>query len=350
LISIQKSELEESKTLPQKQKTVPSLFKERCDSGRFNTSGSFLFWQASEDGLEFAAANTPRFPASPNIPTDLAANLLTLDFSWDPAFKFLLGYHFAESDWDFNTQWTFFYSRSSRSASQPLSSTGAGLFPLWIPQQAAIASFPVYSSAKGTLLLHFNTVDLELAYAGGISRSLLLKLHGGLKGILIDQVLRVGYSGGFFDGTNRMIASHALAKINCRGLGPRIGFGSKWMLPKGCSLIAEAAGAFALSQVAAKREDVSVGAISGTIQNLSVQLHESFWVWRPLVEAKTGFQWSLCFGKNRTLNLEAAYEVQQYWEQNMMTRYADDAVFYAVFNARGNLILHGLSLTAALGY
>ncbi len=352
LIVLQNQELkiEQAQPNPQNQQEIASLFKPACDSGRFNTSGSFLFWQASEDELEFAAANTPRFPASPEIPTDLSANLLSLDFSWDPAFKFLLGYHFASPDWDFNARWTCFYSKSSSFARKPLSSTGAGLFPLWIPQQAAIASFPVYSFARGTLFLHFNTLDLELAYAGGVSRSLFLTLHGGLKGIFINQIFHVSYSEGFFDGTNKMIGTKAHLKNLCRGLGPRIGFGSKWMLPKGFSLIGEAAGAFALSEVTTKREDMSIGTIAAAVQMFNSKLHEQFWVWRPLIEAKAGFQWSLCFGKNRMLNLEAAYEVQQYWEQNMMARYADGAILYAVFNARGNLILQGLSLTASLGY
>ena len=343
LVSLQKEDAKETKP-------TSYLLKETCDQGRFNTSASFLYWQAIEDGLEFAATNTPRFPASDAMPTDLSANLLTLNFAWEPAFKFLLGYHFASPDWDLNTRWTCFYSRSNRSASHPLSSDGAGLFPLWIPQQAAISTHPVYSSAKGTLLLHFNTIDFELAYSGGISKALFLTLHGGLKGVSIDQKLRVGYFDGFSDGTHEMISSHAHVKNKCSGIGPRIGFGSKWLLPQGCAFIAEGAAAFALSHMKTNREDHSVGQTLGAIDNIQAKLHEAFWVWRPLIETKAGFQWTLCFGQYRSLQLEAAYELQHYWEQNMMIRYADSAVFSAFFNSRGNLILQGLSLSATLGY
>lgn len=327
-----------------------SLLKEPCAGGRFKTDATFLFWQASEDGLAFAASNQPRFPSAINTPTDIAANLVDLDFAWEPAFKILLGYHFANPDWDLNTRWTYFYSKSQRAIQRNLSDAGAGLFPLWIPQQALLTAHPTYGAAKGSLLLHFNTLDFELAYTGGVSKALYLKLHGGLKAILIDQELRVGYADGFSDGFSEQISSSAQAESNCQGLGPRIGFGSKWLFPKGCSIIAEMAASFALSQIDTNREDNAIGAIDGEIQNISIKLYESFWVWRPLLEAKIGFQWSLCFGNNRMFGLEAAYEVQHYWEQNMMTRYADDAVFYAVFNTRSNLILQGLSLTASLGY
>lgn len=350
LFCLHQSEIQKSSAPSTTHSPMPAMLKESCDAGRFKTSLSFLFWQASEDSLEFAAENTPRFSTSVNIPTDIAANLVKLDFAWKPAFKFLLGYHFADADWDFNARWTCFYSKSSKSAHHSLSDTGGGLFPLWVPQQALITTFPVYGLAKETLLIHFNTIDFELAYLGGLSKSIFLKLHGGLKAVLIDQELRTGYFQGFSEGTNQLVASHVHAENDCSGLGPRIGFGSKWMLPKGCSLIADLAAAFALSQIKTKREDSSTGILSNAVQNIDTELKESFWVWRPLIEAKMGFQWDLCFGKERMFSLEAAYEIQHYWEQNMMNRYADNAIFYGAFNTRGNLILQGLSLTASLGY
>jgi hypothetical protein len=321
-------------------------------SGRFQTDLSFLVWQAEEDGLEFAAKNTPQFPLSADIPTDISASLSTVDFAWTPAFKLLFGYHFADIAWDFNTRWTWYYSRSSRSISENLSSAGAGLLPLWIPPQAAIATFPVYSNAKATLLLQMNNIDFELGYWAAISNAFSLKLHGGLKGLSINQDFRAKYEEGFFDGVNQMLDSNAKAKGNGLGLGPRIGFGSKWTLPKGWSLIAEAAGALVLSDMTTKREDHSIGTTSGVPQEIVIRFRENFWVWRPLVEGKAGVKWKCCFGSQEStiLDVEFAYEIQEYWEQNMLTRYADSAIFYAPYTNRGNLTLQGFSFTLALGY
>ncbi len=317
--------------------------------GGFKTDLAFLVWQAQEDGLEFTAKNSPAFPFSANIPTDISAPLSSVDFAWEPAFKLLFGYHFGDSSWDFSTRWTWYYSRSDRSLSESLSPSGAGLLALWIPPQAAISAFPVYSSAKGTLLLHLSNIDLELAYTGGVSRFFFLKLHGGLKLISIHQVFQVHYSGGFFDGTNQMLDSNIRAKSRGLGLGPRFGFGTKWVLPRGWSLIAEAAGALALDDMTTRRKDVSIGAISGAPQEISIRFNENFWVWRPLVEGKAGVQWEYFFGskKNRILDVSVAYEIQQYWEQNVFTRYADSAIFYAPYNNRGNLTLQGFSFTLA---
>ena len=344
--------ISQNRELKKEKAVSPALVKETCSSGRFETDLSFLIWQAQEDGLEFAAKNSPRFPLSANTPTDISASLSTVDFSWEPAFKFLLGYHFDNPSWDFNTRWTGYYSHSNRSISDSLSDAGAGILPLWIPPQAALATFPVYSKAKSSLILQMNTFDIELAYTGGISPAFFLKLHGGLKAILINQTFRAKYTGGASDGPNQMLDSNAHAKSKCQGIGPRVGFGSRWALPKGWSLIAEAAGAFALSEMRTVRKDHSIGTISGVPQEIAIHFHENFWVWRPLLEGKAGVRWEHCFGceKNRILNLELAYEIQEYWEQNIFVRYGDSAIFYAPYNSRGNLTLQGFSFTLALGY
>jgi len=327
----------------------PSLIPPTC-TGKFQTDVSLLVWQAQEDGLEFAALNQPEFPTP--FATDIDAPLSTIDFPWMPAFKLLFGYHFSNPSWDLNARWTGFYVRASRSLGATLSNSGAGLLPLWIPPQAAIASIPVYVAARGILNLQLNNLDFELAYSGGISRLFFLKLHGGLKGISIIQGLRARYSGGLSDGANQMLDSHAHARAKCQGVGPRIGFGSKWMLPRGFSLIAEASGSALLSNIRTNRKDRSIGTVSGAPQTLSVQFHEAFWVWRPVIEGRAGVSWETCYGskKGRILDVEFAYEIQEYWEQNMLTRFADSAVFYAPYNNRGNLTLHGFSFTLGLGY
>src|SRR5579863_6024836 len=113
-----------------------------------------------------------------------------------------------------------------------------------------------------------NNVDIELAYWAAISNAFFLKLHGGLKGLSINQDFRAKYEGGFFDGVNQMLDSNAKAKGSGLGLGPRIGFGSKWTLPQGWSLIAEAAGFLVLSDMTTKREDHSIGTTSGVPQEI----------------------------------------------------------------------------------
>jgi hypothetical protein len=357
VLSITKNRLADKGDSPPRQETGRTNSSRQATdhlhrNSAFKTDLSFLFWQGQEDGFEFAANNSPGFPLNANIPTDISASISTVDFSWVPAFKLLLGYQFSDPSWDLNVRWTWFQSRSRRSLSEPLSNSGGGLLPLWIPPQAALSTFPVYSHAKGALHLLLNQVDIELAYLASISRAFFLNLHGGLKGISISQVFNAKYNDGFSDGVNQMLESHAQAKSRCRGLGPRVGVGSKWTFLEHWSLIAEAAGALALSDMRTKREDRSIGTTAGVLQEVAVKFREAFWVWRPVIEGNAGLQWEYRFGckKDKILDLGVLYEIQEYWEQNMMTRYTDSAIFYAAYPNRGNLTLHGFSLTLALGY
>lgn len=327
-----------------KKEAQGSLPKGECDCSQFKTDLSLLVWQAEEDGLEFASRNISTAVA------DISASLSSVNFSWDPGFKVLLGYHFAETDWDLNVRWTWFYSRSHRSLHQDLSSGGDGLFPLWIPPQAAIATPPVYSNAKATLLLLLNSVDIELMGVENVSRAFSLILHGGLKGMVTNQTYRVKYTDGFFDGTNQMLDSDAHAKTKGAGVGIRTGLGSRWLFPHRLSLIADITGALILSDTTTKRVDHSLGESSSVRQEAAIHFHENFWIWRPVLEVKTGIKWDHCFQKRRALKLELAYEIQQYWEQNMLIRYADEAIFYPAFKNQGNLTLQGVSLTVALGF
>ncbi len=307
-----------------------------CLFAQFETDLTLLVWQAKEDGLEFAAKT--KAPST----TDISATLQTVHDEWAPGFKLLLGYHFDERAWDLNLRWTWFYSRSERTLNE-------NLYPLWIPPQAAISTIPIYSHAKGTFLFLMNGFDVELAYQTNLSPLLLLSLNGGLKFIELHQTFRAKYSGGFFDGTNQMIESHAQAKLKNTGAGPRVGIGSEWRLPHHFSLIAEMAGAFLLNSGEAKRKDHSIGTTSGTTEQISPFVHEHAWVVCPLFEGRTGLQWDRCYERIH-LSFLLAYEFQNFWAVNMLPRFADSAIFYMPFTSKGNLILQGFSLSLNMGY
>lgn len=339
-----------SETLTPKEPSYVLHQDEKGTKNSFHTEASFLYWQAIEDGLEYAAKNLPRFNASSSRPTNLSAQLIAPDFDFNPGAKVVLGYHFAEMGWDLDGRWTWGFFKSTGSSSIDLESNGQGLFPLWIPQQAATTPNPVYQNSKAHLAIHLNNFDIELACSGAISDALFFKLHGGLKAIFITQTYDVSYQTGNIYGNNQMISSSAHLTNSCKGAGPRLGLGTRWQFPKGLSLLAEMSFAMALSDMKTDRSDHSISQVDGEIETIQPEMREGFWVWRPLIEGKTGLEWNYLFGTNNFFSLEASYEIQQYWEQNMMLRYADSALFYASFNSRGNLLLQGLTLSATIGF
>ncbi len=303
---------------------------------RFQAEWAFLFWETKEEGLEFAALN------STNLSNSVSAQLSSVKAAWSPAFKLLFGACLIDPFWDLNIRWTWLYSRSHKSLSQDLSK--GGLFPLWTPPQANLDTPPLYSSAQAVLLMHFNAIDLELASAQTISPFFRLKLHGGVKGISIDQNFRVNYQGG----AALMGSSAAYSKNECLGMGPRFGCGTEWLFFSGWSVIAELSSALALCSMDISRQDTSNEAVNLAV----VFFKERFWIWRPLLEGKTGVRWEYRYGKakQRHVRLEGLYEMQQYWEQNMFSRYTDGALFYLPFSQRGNLTLQGVSFALGLGF
>ncbi|MDE3055214.1 MAG: hypothetical protein KGI80_00740 [Verrucomicrobiota bacterium] len=319
-------------------------FPEQQEADGLRIEATFLYWQCIEDGLEFAASNNP------SSPLQVSANLVSPDFSWNPGCKTLVGYHFQDIGWDAIARWTWGFFSSTTHATSPVTVSGEGLLPLWIPEGAAIIPAPRYAKSSSALKLHLNELDLELASSGSFSDTLFFTLFGGLKALLIDQTYDVSYFDGASFETSSMLQSSAHTKTYCHGVGPRAGWGTRWEFPHGLSLYGDIAAAAVLSQMKTRRIDLALGLIDGALDKVRAHLHEGFWVWRPLLEMKVAFVWETLWGKSGLFSCEAGYEVQQYWEQNMTIRTADSALFSAAFNNRGNLLFQGLSLSATVGY
>lgn len=302
---------------------------------RFQVEGSFLFWETKEDGLAFAALNEAGAKA-------VNARISSVNASWTPAFKLLLGAYLFDPLWEINVRWTWLYSRSKANLSRDLAS--GGIFPLWALPQSNLDAPPLYSSSAATLLMHCNALDLEIGSMETMSPFFSLKLQGGLKGISIDQGFHIRYQGG----SPLMIDAEIDSKNECLGIGPRFGCGAAWRLFTGCSLIAELSGALALCSTHIRREDNA----NESIEQALVSCKERFWVWRPLLETKTGIRQECRYGKAEKghLRFEVLYEMQQYWEQNLFFRYADEALSYLPLPQRGNLVFQGFSFTLGVGF
>jgi hypothetical protein len=310
---------------------------------------SFLFWQAREDNLAFALKNTPLFAPS-IIAADVNGPLETIHFGWDPAFKLNFDQRFGPS-WDFASRWTYFYTRSTHSAHSATNTVGSGLLPLWVLPQSSLASPNVFGKAKGIWHLHLNTFDFELGYNPLFTKKLSMRIHCGIKGMSINQQFTVSYSEGINDGTVTLLPSKAALRHRCLGMGPRLGFDSEWRLKKGWALLADGSGSLILCDFNIKRKDFDY-AIGPAFYNRQSKFHESFYAYRPNFEGKIGIGWRDCYGcrKQYEFDFQAAYEIQYYWEQNMMRQMAAEQISFSAYSLRGDLHCHGLTTTFGFGF
>ena len=164
-----------------------------CTSNRWGGifTADLLIWQAKIDGLEFAAKNSIFQTQGLNIN---ASNIYP-DFDWRPGVKVGLGLYIP-CDWDFYSNFTYFYTNSKTSTSAETSIFGFGLIPL-IRHPANVPTTPLrFGSASSQWKMDFYTLDFELGYAMIVSKYLDLRLHGGLKGAIINQEYTVQYRNG----------------------------------------------------------------------------------------------------------------------------------------------------------
>lgn len=314
---------------------------------------SYLYWQAQEDGLDFAVKNNPLLTPSDNVYADMNGRLIGLDFKWEPAFKINASLLFPNG-WDLDARWTCYYNRSSHStaSSAVVANTTSGLYPLWALPQSYVATPTLFGRAVASWSLHFNTIDLELGANPFLTPRLSLRVHGGLKGIAILQKYHVKYMEGITIGGITMLPSTSALKNNCYGLGPRVGFDSKWYLSKGWSIAADLAGSLTLNSFKMRRSDFdnAVGSENAFIEESKYK--ERIYSFRPNLEGLLGFAWDKCYGYRRqfTLGFLAAYELQIYWEQNLMPQLVSQQVAFLDFPSRGDLHLHGLTATLRLGF
>jgi hypothetical protein len=300
-----------------------SLFAEECkmnSSARSCLSSdawggaidlSILVWQAREDGLAFAIKSR--------------GVLDELSFAWEPAFK--LNFEMAcPNSWDFDARWTCYHGRTEQ-----VTYGSPALLPLWIlPQDAS----NVYNKARSLWQLHLNTIDLELGADAILSPYLSMRVHGGLKTVLIHQSYALRY----------FIPSKTDLKTSCLGVGPRIGFDSDWRLGRGISFAANVAGTLALSHFETNRKD-----FDPTLQST---FHEAFYAFRPMLEMLLGLDWDTCAGcqNQYAFGVQIAYEVQYFYEENVMSQLVAAPISFLAFSPRGDLHCHGLTATFRFGF
>lgn len=319
---------------------------------------AILCWQASEEGLEYAFNNSPRFTSgtfgTSTVRTDINGEYVGMKFDFAPGTRVNLGIDFPKN-WVMDFTWTYFYSHSAHGTSEPVSLRGNGLFPLWLLPSAYLITPQVYSSAHGDWKIHFNTADWDLASSWFLTPKLSLRFNAGLKVLWINQDFSVKYANGPISAGNlQPLSAHAQMSNKAFGVGPRIGFTTQWGLTKGWSILGKIAGALPLYEVRTERTDfdVTVNTSNSIASVAQSKFREKIYHYRPNLECMAGFSWDRCFGRRNqfAFGWDIAYEVQYFWEQNLMPLLVADPLLNMGFSSRGDLTLQGATFNFRFGY
>lgn len=340
-------------------------FCDKESAGRMTVNGSFLIWQSKEWGLEFASKSLTSSDPASSLQT-FKQKLFVPDFSWSPGCKVDLGYHLPHDAWDLYSRWTYYqgdFTHLKKHFESQIGPTGFGIVPLWhypFISFSTQTSDPLrFTNASANWKLFFNSIDLDLGRAFTPLRSLIFRMHIGIKGAWLRQHYHVEYGNGtLINGIIRTAPAQSLRYNDSHmgyhsyswGIGPRGGVESKWNLGWGFSLSGDA-GLSILSSFFKQHTEYLDHLYNLTAaENLTNQLHlrDHMWLLAPVFEGTIGLNWGHCFGcrKNPVYwGASIAYEVQYWWSQNHAHR---NFAFQApgnMWDMSGDLQMHGLTAT-----
>ncbi len=353
-----------------------------CDSGEFSVTVAGFYWQATEDGLEYAIETKVATPTAAAT-TGAAASLIeasydTPNFKWKPGFKVGIGYNTTHDGWDLELIWTHFNGRAN-SSNDNESDLNVTLLPLW-------SAFGPATDTSGTILwatqantswrVNLNLVDLELGREFWTSKMLTLRPHIGFRVALIRQKFEIDYLGGIWGTasngspilTGGPFTNEVDMKNHFSGGGVRGGLDTVWNFGccDPCSGNWGIFGNLALSLIYGKFDvdqnefNESPLAVTGFAKTPILETEDNFRAVRGMVDLALGLQWQSLFNDNNYgILIQLAWEFHQFFNQNQfwrVNRIGDGTSTTGnhgenVFaQTRGDLSTQGVTLTARLTF
>jgi hypothetical protein len=299
---------------------APARIDVQCSWDLFLT-GSFIYWRADQEAMDFAYARTARTSVTTGSP-------LTQDFDFKPGFQVGLGFNFEHDNWVTFLEYTWLHQTTCTG-----SSTAPAGYALY-PTSYMSSSQPSFVSASSKWKSSFDILDATVGRPYYLGRKLTVNPYGGLRAAWIRQNFRVS--------TDANVVSHN--RSNSWGIGSKLGLESHWLLDWGFRVEGDVAGSLLYTKYTsvAHRETIS-----------DVESYASldcYGTVRPMADMSLGLAWGSYFDRqNYYFDLGAFYDFKVMWSQNMMRYLANSANNGA--NAQpGDLHLQGLTVKARFDF
>lgn len=334
-----------------------------------------IYWHPKMGGTEYAISYNPQdfITISGDINNQPVSITYALshrphgeykenDFNWDWGLKVGLGYKTPHDAWDVLARYTMF---NTHSTSHSVKNFPAALFPLKV-YMPFTPDLNAVNSAKSTVDIGYNNVDIELGRSFFLSKDYSVKPYLALKAAWIDLKQKTHYIKEsdyslvnlFFEYDSPDFKADT--KSNFCGFGPRIGFENKYYFNKEFNFFADFSGSilygfFRTSQhdsipnlgfgglvpqeVIDQFEQILNFTTSAPTRDLKHKFHRFI----PYANMWLGLEWNkYLFEKKYHLRLKAGYEAQYYWRVNQMESAGGNVNSIAI----ESITLDPLSITA----
>ncbi len=287
-------------------------------------TADFIYWEASQDGLQFAQSTPIQVLNTGFAPTSGTGAVYEIGEKWAPGFKVGLGTDLDHDGWDLYAEYTWYKANQTRST--PVF-TGSFAVPVASDNPLAINSpfsdvSPILSSTANWNL-RLNVIDLEMGRNMYLSPRLTFRPEFGVKGTWLKQNFNASEEtfatsitnngitttyGHFFNSTTNTMKNW--------GVGLRGGFDTAWHFCREFSLVGKLA--FTGLWETFKVTRVDSGTAAGTTTTLTnINGAHTYHHLRPVVEWMLGFRYEMwTCGDDFHFAFDAGWEAQQWFGQN----------------------------------
>lgn len=239
----------------------------------------------------------------------LTAYLEPISFDWKPGFR--IGFHkdnFLE-EITLGVEYTYFSAQTTKDKKQSPPSLFSGLTSFFQPHILAHADYKIF----------YQNLDVEILKSYFISQRVLWFLYTGLKSCYLLQKEQTLYELGFKSYQDVYFQSHQAERCRFTGLGPKIGFLSRWYMFKEFSLFNKSAAALVYGYYLLKNNYFSQETshdLAGAVSN-KVKLKGGFHSLTPYGETTLGASWNRTFMKEKVqMTCSVAYQALFFWREN----------------------------------
>lgn len=279
----------------------------------FYLTGSFLYWQSLEDGLEVGTAISGTQGET--------TTWLNPEYNFNPGFKVGLGINFDWDNWDFLIEYTWLHTTETTNVAD------SEISPAYINTDLT------GDTLRSVWNSDIDIIDFNIGRPCYVGRFLIFRPHFGGKAFWFDQKIKQTLS---FDEVE-LIRGNNSSKL--WAIGARAGFQTRWDFYCGFYMFGNGAYSLLYSEVDSIKILTDVED-SGLIQQSGKK------TFTPSAELALGLGWGDYVDCNCRwyLNLTLGYEFLCFWDQNQFRN------FYPVINVDNNLYLHGLTVGARLDF
>ncbi|MBX7067514.1 MAG: hypothetical protein K1X28_09815 [Parachlamydiales bacterium] len=324
----------------------------------FIFEGSYLYWLAKEDGLEFVQSldQTGGFPAGINV--DIV--IVEPNSKWHSGFQIGGGYILSQRcQWDFFANWTSFHS-SQRNfvASEDPDLSPHMLRPVWLPFIMGSEAF----SGDVVWKVNFNTFDMMIGrdfYAGPW-----ISFHpqAGVRIACIKQKYDAEYSGAYVQGNAPIPIGNTSFQASWKydGTGIRFGSDAEWHLNSNLSIAGNAFLSAIYGKYDLRERFKGAFVVFDPAPNIvpeTVNIHDQTFRVRTCIETELGIKWQQYFSCDRRRVQLGVYYDFSYWidqnvmlNQNLSLDLQTGNSFVTNISKYGDLQLQGLRVNAELNF